>query len=440
MKKRNRGNPDHSRDRNQPAVENEAIAGHLDDLLSPLVNNQMSYYRQLGLRSRILGLPLMVAAVLTLLWRQVPSVHELSRMLGREDLLWCKAVKVSQQALSKRFLEFPAEIFERVLMELLPLLQERWSGRRQRPLPVSVQWSNQRFERIWVVDGSTLEALFRHLESLQDAPVRLAGKIYTIVDLVTHLPMKIRFEENPSCNDAKLWGWLAQQVPKGSLLIFDRGFYDFGEFAALVTSGVHWITRLKKASYQVVETFTHSYDLLDQKIVLGHPRGRATPITVRLIAIRHGESWYRYITFVLDPPQLPPYLVADLYARRGQIETAFNLVKRLLGLAYLWTGSLNGVKLQIWATWLFYAVLMDLADELADELEVPTESISVEMLFRGLYHFSQAHSRGQATDPIAYFAAPDNADLDIVKVIPKSRRRPPLNLSPYPDLTMAATS
>ncbi|NJN99606.1 MAG: IS4 family transposase, partial [Anaerolineales bacterium] len=56
----------------------------------------------------ILNLPLMVAAVLTMLWRQVPSVHELNRMLAREDLLWGQAVKVSQQALSQRFLSFPA--------------------------------------------------------------------------------------------------------------------------------------------------------------------------------------------------------------------------------------------------------------------------------------------------------------------------------------------
>ena len=34
-----------------------------------------------------------------------------------------------------------------------------------------------------------------------------------------------------------------------------------------------------------------------------------------------------------------------------RIEQAFNLVKRLLGLSYLWTGSINGVKLQVWATW-----------------------------------------------------------------------------------------
>lgn len=65
-------------------------------------------------RSRILNLTLMVAAVLTLIWRQVPSVGELTRMLEQEELLWGKAVQVSQQALSQRFLSFPAELFEGV--------------------------------------------------------------------------------------------------------------------------------------------------------------------------------------------------------------------------------------------------------------------------------------------------------------------------------------
>lgn len=72
-----------------------------------------------------------------------------------------------------------------------------------------------------------------------------------------------------------------------------------------------------------------------------------------------GKTWYSYITSVLDPVVLPPYVVADLYRRRWRIEEAFHTVKRLLGLSYLWTGSINGVKLQVWATWLFYAVLVD---------------------------------------------------------------------------------
>ena len=51
----------------------------------------------------------MVAAFITLLWRQVPSVHELTRMLEQEDLLWATAVKVRKQSLSERFLRTTVE-------------------------------------------------------------------------------------------------------------------------------------------------------------------------------------------------------------------------------------------------------------------------------------------------------------------------------------------
>ena len=69
--------------------------------------------------------------------------------------------------------------------------------------------------------------------------------------------------------------------------------------------------------------------------------------------------------------------MADLYQKRWRIEEAFNTVKRLLGLSYLWVGSINGIKLQIWGTRLFYeglsgsvssavytprAILIDLGD------------------------------------------------------------------------------
>ena len=57
------------------------------------------------------------------------------------------------------------------------------------------------------------------------------------------------------------------------------------------------------------------------------------------------------------------------------------------------------------------------------------------MLYRGLYHFNVAYQNGLATDPVHYFAALQNQDLDIVKVL----RKPPLplDLSPFPkpDLT-----
>jgi hypothetical protein len=50
-------------------------------------------------------------------------------------------------------------------------------------------------------------------------------------------------------------------------------------------------------------------------------------------------------------------------------------------LSYLWTGSINGIKLQIWGTWMFYSILVDLGDAVADELSLPLDSISLEQYF-----------------------------------------------------------
>ena len=62
-------------------------------------------------------------------------------------------------------------------------------------------------------------------------------------------------------------------------------------------------------------------------------------LDLRLVEIRHGRSWYRYLTSVLDPKILPPFVVGALYSRRWRIEESFLLLKRLPGLSYLWTGE-----------------------------------------------------------------------------------------------------
>lgn len=165
MPKTKHTNRDHARQHQCPAPDNAVIAAELERLLTPIVFAQQGYYRQLGLRNRILNLPLMVAVVLTLVWRQVPGVQELTRLLARENLLWCKATQVTQQALSERFLSFPAELFERILWAVLPQLQQHWQPRQRRPLAASVAVARTHFERLWIVDGSTLEALLCKLDS-----------------------------------------------------------------------------------------------------------------------------------------------------------------------------------------------------------------------------------------------------------------------------------
>ena len=270
----------------------------------------------------------MMAAVLTLLWRQVPSVHELTRVLAREDLLWCRAVKVSQQALSQRFWEFPAEPFERVFQDLLPVMASRWQARQHRPLPKSVEQALSSFERIWIADGSTLEALFRKLKSLESAQVgQLAGKMMVVMDLVTRLPVHLWVESNPYAHDTTFGERLKAQIKPRTLLILDRGFWDFHLFEDLMTQSAAFITRLKaKAALEVLQPLSKSPWHRDSVVRLGKGYQGNPILTLRLIEVRVGKQWHTYLTSVLDPEVLPPGVVADLYQRRWRIETLFQVV------------------------------------------------------------------------------------------------------------------
>lgn len=94
-----------------------------------------------------------------------------------------------------------------------------------------------------------------------------------------------------------------------------------------------------------------------------------------------------------------------------------------MGLSYLRSGARNAVALQVWATWLLYAVLVDLADAVAEELGLELDAMSLAMTYRGPSHVTSAAARGEATDPIAYLADPANADLGLVKRRRKHRER-----------------
>jgi hypothetical protein len=107
----------------------EQIEQRLADLVKPVVLNLQQHYYAAGLRVRILTLPVMVCFILSLSWRQLASVNTALRELCQFGLLWQPPLKVSQQAVSQRLRALPAQLFEQLLAQLLPLFQSRWHSR-----------------------------------------------------------------------------------------------------------------------------------------------------------------------------------------------------------------------------------------------------------------------------------------------------------------------
>jgi hypothetical protein len=362
-RKRATCNSDHRRRTHVPAPADDAIAARLHDLVQPAIFAELDHYRRLGMRSRLLSLPVMLALLLTMTWRRVAGVCELTRMLATERLLWAQPTKVSQPSLSERFLTFPADLVQRVAERVLAQLPERLAA-RTRPLPPVLKDVLPRFNGCYAIDGSTLEALFRKLGTLQEAPdTPLGGHLTAACDLRHHLPLKLWYEEDPLCNGTRLAQPLLDWLPEDSLSVFDLGYFAFPFFDGITEKNAWFVTRLKtKTSYTVEKVLLNRPRVRDRLIHLGKYRSNPSRHTVRRVEVYVNGSWHAYVTNVLDPSRLSVVEVVALYGERWQVETVFLETKRLLDLSYLWVGSLNGIQLQVWATFLFYGVLLDLVD------------------------------------------------------------------------------
>ena len=397
-------NPDFRARTQVPAPPVEDIAQRLRAMLTPASFAQLS--RRGGSdpvkrRNRLLTLPVMTAIIVSLVWRQIPSLTELLRVLAQEGLLWVEPISVSKQALSKRLAQLPSALFARLFDEALAQVS---------PSPLPEQGgsadSSSNFTCVWLADGSTLEALRRKLKELKQQPNPLAGKMLMIVEALTRRPVKAFYSERAQTNDKAFSDQVIDAVPAGGLLVVDLGFFSFPLFDKFSDEKKYFLTRLReKTGYEVLDLLCSGKRFRDEIIKLGKYRSNPCRTLVRMVSVEWGGGWYRYLTNVLDPEQLSAREVCELYLRRWRIEEAFLLTKRLLGLSYLWVGTSNGVEIQLYATWIFYAVLVDLCGEVSQALKEPIEKISVEMVFRSLYHYSRAVERGDNSRAVEYLVA-----------------------------------
>jgi hypothetical protein len=403
------------------APPDEQIEARLSALVQPAIASQTAEVQRLGLRSRLLPLSVMVALVISMIWRQLGAGgSEAARLLATEGLLWSGIITVTQQAISLRLRVLPAALFLGVLQALLPVLPARAQA-RQRPLPRAVAWAQDTFTAVLAVDGSTLDAVLRQVGLLRDAATPpLAGRMLALLDVASRLPRQVWYEADATAHDQRFWPQISAAVPRGALLLFDLGFTNFARFAELARAQVTWLTRAKSnRKFEVHRVLCRTAHVQDLLVWIGDDAVRQQ---VRLIKVCYEGEWYSYLTSELDPARLPVAYAVALYWQRWRIEEAFHLVKRLLGLAYFWTGAQNGIELQVWATWLVYGILIDLSDAVAAALNRPLADISLEMVYRGLPYFAQAYRQGTAHDPVAYLVA----HAKLLGIIKRPRRLDPL--------------
>jgi len=155
-------------------------------------------------------------------------------------------------------------------------------------------------------------------------------------------------------------------IEPGATYVFDKGYYDFGFWAALDAKGCRFVTRLKKNSpTRTIETRATDPDgpVLADRVAFLSTRlasSRSNPFDkpVRLVTVRIDSG--REITLLSNDLDAPAAEIAALYKRRWQVELFFKWVKQNLKIRHFLGASENAVRIQI-VTALIACLLLRLA-------------------------------------------------------------------------------
>lgn len=149
--------------------------------------------------------------------------------------------------------------------------------------------------------------------------------------------------------------------PRGSVVVIDKGYTDYGWYKQLTDKGIFFVTRQRtNARYRVVErrkTPRGQGVTSDQIIELTgvQLRHEAMP-RLRRIGYRDPETGKHYV-FLTNHFGLSARTIADVYKDRWQVELFFKALKQNLKIHAFVGNSRNAVLSQIWVALCTYLLL-----------------------------------------------------------------------------------
>ena len=176
-----------------------------------------------------------------------------------------------------------------------------------------------------------------------------AVKLHLLLDHDGYLPVYAHLSEG---NVHELRVAKSLHFPKGSVVVMDRAYVDYRQFARWTKAGIFFVTRLKEnANYWDFEDWPvpkNSNVLKDQLIRL-NPITAGAPCRedLRLVTVwdERNQCEVRLLT---NQMHFGASTIAAIYRERWQIELFFKALKQNLKIKTFVGTSANAVRIQIW--------------------------------------------------------------------------------------------
>jgi putative transposase len=219
-------------------------------------------------------------------------------------------------------------------------------------------------------------------------------RVLTLFDLSSgamlhQIPMPHRRQEAP------LVARLLKHLCPGDVLILDRAFASYVNACAARVAGVELLIRLKRCLWSkpgTRRTILQSLGKHDKLVCWKKPKERTMlslsrwsklpeQLILRQISVFVNKRGYRtrritVITTLLDPQRYPAAEIAQLYARRWEVETSFRHLKATLDLEMLRSQSIVGVKKELLIRAIAYNLVRSTMQQAAMQLKVTTSRVS----------------------------------------------------------------
>lgn len=234
----------------------------------------------------------------------------------------------------------PAALYERLFAELLQQCHATRPGKKKQ-----FRFKNP----LYSLDASTIDLCLSLFPWAEFRQTKGAVKLHLVLDHDGYLPTFALLTDGKRHEVTVARDFT---FPKGSIIVMDRGYCDYGLFHTWHQAGLYFVTRQKdNAAYDVVldkAVPERGHIRADQLIRFTGPKAQqACPIVLRRVVV-WSEADQREYVFLTNHLTLGATTIAAIYKDRWEIELFFKALKQHLKIKTFVGTSENALKIQIW--------------------------------------------------------------------------------------------
>jgi putative transposase len=185
-----------------------------------------------------------------------------------------------------------------------------------------------------------------------------AVKMHVLLNNRTYIPELITVS-NGNMADVTAAKKMTLSIPRGSIMVFDRGYVDYTWWKELDGKGLFFVTRTKENMQVIVsekKTALGAGILADEQVWVGDPLKDVYGKEMR--RVRYMDAIQGELVFLTNNMNLTALEIRLVYKERWQIELFFKWIKQNLKIKTFLGTSRNAVLSQIWIAMIYYLLLV----------------------------------------------------------------------------------